>query len=556
MSIERTNTYGGSQMTFRFPSEESVLLLKLPTEGPKVQSYYQYAQSCAGRSDGDYSVAGSSNFNSTEQSIHSFQESTQEFSACGSNVPSIPTETNVSYQITSSSEQEATANIIVSGDVPVVRTQSPRPQSLIACPGSSVIPVNGRFSTSSSSIRRSSALKRAGSIRRANSIKNIKSINRSPSIKSEDVSLYEKASLKRSRAIKYNVGWLTRLEQLGINLKNKFKNWRFISLKRAFRFNRKSMRRGHKKNDISLPLEREGAESISELRMATDDLNNARLQYNGSQLPVTPRYRTAPIVSDSCSFEQPRVPPPLPKHRIPSSQSMKRHIDEENKQLKKSFNGYNSVLLAPMDQQQVHVQEEPKYPSKPISIYDNEPDEEVEVDDDEDEDEDEYEDEEDEVEEETARQEFILREYWARYLRKAVADRIESKLEMHRFSQIPTPHTYNYYAEDIISSYSVSEFEMDNDTVSCSSTSISSAESDGLSSDVTESSSAYCSSYSRATIAPSADIMRYQQEYIDRIRNAANIKRSSTLPTTIFRQARLDTVKPQLTHSRLFSVVP
>jgi hypothetical protein len=546
MSIERTNTYGGSQMTFRFPSEESVQLLKLPTEGPKVQSYYQYPQSCAGRSDSDYSVAGSSNFNSTEQSIHSFPGSTQEFSACGSNVPSIPTETNVSYQITSGSEQEATANIIVSGDIAVVRRQSTRPQTLISCAGSSGSLVDRGLSTNRS-IRRPSALKRT------NSIKSIKYINGSPSIESEDFSLYERASLKRSRAIKYNVGWLTRLKQLGINLKNKFKNWRFISLKKAFRFNRKSLRRGHKKKDISLPLEREGAESISELRMATDDLNNARLQYNDSHLPVTPRYRTAPIVSDSCSFEQPRVPPPLPKHRIPSTQSMKRHIDEENKQRKKSFNGYNSVLLAPMDQQQVHVQEEPKYPSKPISIYDNELDEEVEADEHEDEHQDEHQ--EDQVEEGAARQEFILREYWARYLRKAVADRIESKLEMRRFSQIPTSYTCNYHSEDIISSYSVSEFEMDNDTISCSSTSISSAESDGLSSDITESLSAYCSSYSRATVAPSADIMRYQQEYIDRVRNAASIKRSSTLPTNIFRQARLDTVKPYLTHSGFFSIV-
>lgn len=494
-SLQRTATYDGPQMGFQFPYSESGNGESHQGSGslpaPVMMSYYQ--------TGGDSSFSAHSFIDFSDVSVSNHDQSQANFSFDNSIDVSIPTQSNTSYQITHGSRSVATTSL-GREDSTIKRMKLSR-------------------DLTKSSIKRTASVKRQSSLRIPQS-----RVSSNRAARSEDESLYEKTSLKRSKAIKYKIGWLSKLRALGVKIKNRVKNWRFISVKKAFNFRQRSLKK-KSRTKISMPLERERAQSISELRMAIDNAPDSKFHYSG--LPVSPVYRAVADVSDTNDLIETKRPPPVPRHRIASTASMQMLIDQENKLQRETT---NKVLLEPMDQQHTAYNAEQDYPAHPAVVYDDSVEREVApgLDSDNEEDKEDYDEEDDEL-----LQELII-EKWKNYLRRVVAERIEYKLEAYRLSLIPVPSLVNH-EDDTASMKSTSDFEMDDsDLHSLASTSASSAE---YSSESSDTSTSYMSSTS---VIPTSchistfDILQYQQEYMSRINDIPTaVKRSSTLPIKV-----------------------
>lgn len=525
---KRADTYEGPQMNFKFPSDEDLQNTKIEAvelSGPKVEPYYRRGQpspileesitSQASRDellshrieDSAKYANGYSDYTRAPRTFESQGQESNFGSAFGSNessnymTASIPTQDNVTYRITNPS-----------------------------------------------------------------TIKSSPSVYRKTSMRSNNSSLYRKASLKRSKAVKYKVGWLTRLKQMGINIKKKLRKWRFISVRKAFKTTGKRFKKGSlKKKNISMPLERERAKSISELKREINDWyvpQKPDIQGGAFANIPKPEYRVASGASTTSSSK--RIPPPLPPHRIASSPMLKQH-DQRSRDSHSIFQTLNRSFSTPMGvnilQSQPKIQPtllqphtESYHPHQQLAssddvsnphisskvLYDEDIDTEFE--------EDYY---------HVKDNEELIRDLWRGYLRRTIASRIESKLEVFKIAQIPEPVEQQEYAEEvfgIISDYDSDEGLSDFDGADDESlTSISGSEfstSDSASSqNMSEASTNYFSTYSDTPIPP-VQLSRESYNFLQA--QLQNVKRSSTLPA---HTERFSGYKPVEGHNRFLSVV-
>ncbi|CDR42304.1 CYFA0S09e00628g1_1 [Cyberlindnera fabianii] len=569
---KRADTYEGPQMTFKFPSAEDLQKSKIleqaeiKLEGPPVTPYYQYEQAKSPtipRAPLQRQVRSreTNHFNhpnsvSTAFSISSSKNYASSGNAYTSSEASIPTQSNATTRITCSSESLYTSSPRFHNSPTLERRRS----QISAMSRASSI-----HRTTSVAQRRQLAntALRSGSLKRSSS-----KSTQIPRNISEDQSLYEKGSVKRSKAVRYTVGWLTRLKQMGSKMSKRLKKWRLVSLRKVFKFNRVSTIKV-KKNKISMPLERGRAQSISELRMAIDDWNEPHDAAVFSKIPPAPKQKYATLsassasVVDSVSRGVPMMGPPIPPpHRIASNKSMQRLIEREQRRASGRTLSSSSqpALRAPMDQNyerytQSYIQTVEPYPSQPPTVYDDEDTTvnmavcELEEDLSDDDDGTIFEQYDDE-------QEAMLREYWKHYLRSIVASRIETKLEIHRLSQIPEPEKQEEYAHEVFGSLSdlddtSSQFSnADNDSLtSASSTEISEGSSLG-----SEHSTNYFSAYDGPVATP-LDVMKYQLAYMARYRDVCGVQRASTLPLKGDKETRHSTFESKgARHMRFLSV--
>lgn len=527
---KRADTYEGPQMNFKFPSDEDLQNTKVESvelTGPKVEPYYRRGQpspileeSIASQGSQDelmtHRVDDSVNFASGYSDYtygpknHKSQGQESNFSsAFASNessnymTVSIPTQDNVTYIITN-------------------------PSSLKSSP----------------------------------------SVYRKTSMKSNNSSLYRKASLKRSKAVKYKVGWLTRLKQMGVNIKKKLRKWRFISVRKAFKTTGKRFKKGSlKKKNISMPLERERAKSISELKREINDWyvpQKPDIPVGSFENLPKPDYR---VVSGASTTSSKRVPPPLPPHRIASTPMLKQHNQQaqdshsilHDQTLNRSFStpmGTNILQSQPKIQPTLlQPHNESYHPYQQLAASDDESnphisskviyDEDIDT---------EFEEDYYHVKD----NEDLIRDLWRGYLRRTIAARIESKLEVFRIAQIPEPVQQQEYAEEvfgIISDYDSEETLSDFDGADDESlTSISGSEfstSDDMSSQImSEASTNYFSTYSNNTPVPPVQLSRESYNFLQA--QLQNVKRSSTLPT---HPERISGYRPVEAHNRFLSVV-
>lgn len=526
---KRADTYEGPQMNFKFPSDEDLIIHHISKEdkveltGPKIEPYFKYEQEyqkndnspgnkqwrgteiyCidenVGSSESAFSESGKTDRSLSNTYSHQHQKSNRssgynsnQSMHHGQTTVSIPSQDNITYQITRSSMRS-------------------------------------------------------------------------------DSSLYRKASLKRAKAVRYKIGWLTRLKQFGINIRNKLKKWRIISVKKAFKTTGRKVKlnkRSMKKN-ISMPLERGRAKSISELKREINDWyvpQEPKLTLDGTlQEPPTPQHR---IISEGSRTSFKRTPPPLPPHRIASSPMLRipKQPDQKNSKsthpMNRSFStpaGSNILQEQPKVQPlMLQPQTTPYHPyqalasteditnphiASKIAVSDQDLNCQF-----------------DEHYYDTKENDDLIRDLWRGYLRRTIAARIESKLEIHRIAQISEPVQQQEYAEEvfgIISDYdseqSISDFDdADNESLTSMSGSEFSTSTDSNSQIMSETSTNYFSTYSSGpdTSLPPIELSRESYNFIQA--QLQNVRRSSTLPNATDRLTAQKNLESS--HNRFLSVI-
>lgn len=515
---KRADTYEGPQMNFKFPSDEDLIIHhiskddKVELTGPSIEPYFKYEQSSHSKNNQAPKEERPTRGNEIYYISEEEDASKAAFSDNGRSVQMNE------YQESNFSEPSAQTHPSTRNDGFSIPTQD-----------------NITYQITRSSMR-------------------------------SDSSLYRKASLKRSKAVKYKVGWLTRLKQMGINIKKKLKQWRLISVKKAFKttgrrfkFNKRSM----KKKNISMPLERGRAKSISELKREINDWYVPQKpelsQVASIQRPPTPQHR---VVSNGSTSSFKKIPPPLPPHRIASTPMLR--VSKQQSKLNQTHpmnRSFSTPTGADVLQEKPKVQPlllqpktTPYHPYQDLASTEDitNPHIATKVVHDED-----IGSEFDETYYDPKDNDDLIRDLWKGYLRRTIAARIESKLEIHRISQIPEPTEQQEYAEEvfgIISDYdseeSISDFDdADNESLtSISGSEFSSSDSSSSSQNMSEASTNYFSTYSSGPSAsPSPMLSRESYNFIQA--QLQNVKRSSTLPTD--RLAAYQTPA----HNRFLSVI-
>lgn len=363
---QRTATYDGERLGFKFPSEEDLDQLKeqpVVLSGPQVQPYYQYESgasvsshaSSSGYSFDSYGcsqveeytdycnkydnyIYGEDYYNDII-SFYSDDAQQQVAQEAQEAQPEAQPQTVAQQDVADVAQHaeqprhKTMVEAVLGQPEPVETNSHPLPaipqqireNQLSRSPSVIISPLAKREVSRTASARSnflSTHTKRTSSVR---------NLARFPS---EDSSLYRKSSLKRSKAIKYKVGWLTNLRTKFSKWSSKFNNWRIVTKKKvsSFKFKSKTFRLSRFKSSrhykISAPLEK--VRSISELKREVDnELYGPNLDLEDQE--SIPFYEYIPSSSSSRDVLVTRsaVPPPLPPHRIASTPALKLILDAE-----------------------------------------------------------------------------------------------------------------------------------------------------------------------------------------------------------------------------------
>ncbi|KAH3679006.1 hypothetical protein WICPIJ_008747 [Wickerhamomyces pijperi] len=369
-SHKRADTYEGSQMSFQFPAiptdKDGSEMSKL--SGPPVQPYYLNSSPSSPRfSEGisdqyvTCSEASGSSFVSGESS---------------NSVPSIPTNDNVSYQITENISHQSIAPAVSDHDSvpPAVpehgsNINKDQPTTRMSQAYSSLLtPVEPQQHTfHSTHHNETKALptpptsKQSPMLRPLDHKPSMKRVKRTGSVRSsknsDHLSLFTTTSLTRSKAIKYKIGWLSNLKLVNRKLFNSLKqSWRRIRnkskkavIKFKTRFNRT---KAVEKAEISLPLERSQGKTIEELRR---DMADWYVPETLAKVPTVPKVQQTPsplyptkqrissIASIQSTINKISSPPlEFPKNRITSNPLIQKYIRQE--ELKKRLSSAPMTL--------------------------------------------------------------------------------------------------------------------------------------------------------------------------------------------------------------------